>query len=337
MKKQLLIIGIIVLLLAVGLSGCTEPNQQDGPLDAKDTDSDGLTDKQEEALGTNVTNPDSDGDGVYDFFETDNGTAINTDGDEVIDVLDNDDDGDSMPTADEHPDDNGDGNPAGALDTDGDGIPDYLDDDDDDDGILTMVEEAYGATCGDDVDDDGLLNYRDTDSDNDSKLDSEEGTGDTDGDEVPDFLDFNDSDGPLGDLDDDGATNEEEGYSDPNPPDTDGDGTPDYLDPGTGGDSSTEQEKFIGSWHNVENDGEHWIFYSDGTQKYTLVVTDNHPGEPYVAWLWFDYTIDDGLLCQLAFSNYGGRPSCYGYEFSEDDTVVTLFDNGAVMLSLTKD
>lgn len=30
MKKQLLIVGITVLLLAVGLSGCTETNQQNG-------------------------------------------------------------------------------------------------------------------------------------------------------------------------------------------------------------------------------------------------------------------------------------------------------------------
>ena len=341
MKKYWLIIILAVLLCTVGLSGCFEEKKQNGgTITADDTDGDGLANEQEALLGTNASSPDSDGDGVNDFFETDDGNATDSDGDGVIDALDADDDGDSVPTADEHPGDNGDGNPSDALDTDGDGIPDYLDNDDDGDGILTVVEKAYSITYGDDIDGDGLSNYLDTDSDNDSKPDSLEGTGDSDGDGVPNFLDSNDTNGPLGDLDDDGATNEDEGYSDPIPPDTDDDGTPDYLDPGTGGSSGgpdAETEKFIGSWHNMEDETEHWIFYTDGTQKYTIVVTDNYPDEPYVAELWFDYTVSNGEMCQLAWSNYGGIPSCYPYEFSEGNTMLTLFDNGAMMLKLVKD
>jgi len=103
------------------------------------------------------------------------------------------------------------------------------------------------------------------------------------------------------------------------------------------GGSHPAQEKFIGSWHNVENEDEHWIFYENGTQKYTLVVTDNPPGEPYVAELWFDYTVNNSMLCQVAFSNYGGVPACYGYEFSENNTILSLFDNGMLMLRLMKD
>ncbi len=341
MKKYWLIIILAVLLCTVGLSGCFDQKKQNGgTITADDTDGDGLANEQEALLGTNASSPDSDGDGVYDFFETDDGNATDSDGDGVIDALDSDDDGDSVPTADEHPGDNGDGNPSDALDTDSDSIPNYLDDDDDGDGILTVSELAYGATYGYDVDGDGVLNYLDTDSDDDGKADSAEGTGDSDGDGIPTFLDSDDSDGPLGDLDDDGATNQEEGYNDTIPPDTNDDGTPDYLDPGTGGGSGgsdAETEKFIGSWHNLENEDEHWIFYSDGTQKLITVETDFFTGEPYTAELWFDFTVHDGLLCQLAWSNYGGTPTCYPYEFSEGNTALTLFDNGAMMLKLVKD
>lgn len=119
MKKQFMIIIITVLLCVAGLSGCFESNKKTDTVNPDDTDSDGLSNEREINLGTNVTNSDSDGDGVYDFFETDNGTAIDTDGDGIIDALDVDDDGDSIPTTQEHPDNNGDGNPVDALDTDG--------------------------------------------------------------------------------------------------------------------------------------------------------------------------------------------------------------------------
>jgi hypothetical protein len=338
MKKQLLIIIIAIILCISGISGCFEKKTQN--TNKNDIDGDGLTNEQETILGSNISNPDTDNDKIYDFFETNNSEAIDSDGDKIIDVLDNDDDNDSILTNNENPDPNNDGNPNDALDTDEDGISNYLDSDDDNDGILTIIEVTYSALYSDDVDEDGLLNYLDKDSDNDSKLDGEEGTGDIDGDGFPNFLDSNDSNGPLGDLDNDGLTNEEENYSDTNPPDIDGDGLPDYLDPDSDGGSSgsnSEQDKFIGSWHNIDNEGENWIFYKNNTQKFMLIVTDNPPGETYVAVLWFDYTIDNGTLCQLPFTSYGGVPSCYGYEFSENDKILTLFDEGTWMLSLGKD
>lgn len=76
---------------------------------------------------------DRDGDGNYKNDDTD--------GDGLADYIDEDDDGDNVPTADENPDPNGDGNLDDAQDTDGDGIPDYLDKDDDGDGVLTRDEE----------------------------------------------------------------------------------------------------------------------------------------------------------------------------------------------------
>ncbi|HEX9600343.1 MAG TPA: hypothetical protein VF985_02520, partial [Mariniflexile sp.] len=64
-----------------------------------------------------------------------------TDDDDIPDYLDDDDDGDNVPTRLENPDPNGDGDLSDAQDTDGDGIPDYLDKDDDGDGVLTRDEE----------------------------------------------------------------------------------------------------------------------------------------------------------------------------------------------------
>jgi len=340
MKKQVFIVSITILLCITGFSGCFEQSKKPNTTTPVDSDGDGLSDEQERILGTNTTSPDSDDDGVHDFFETENGTAIDADDDGVIDALDADDDGDSVPTALEHPDDNGDGNPSDALDTDGDSIPDYLDNDDDNDGIPTTIEVAYSRIYGDDVDNDGLLNYRDTDSDGDDKNDSVEGTGDSDGDGIPNFLDSNDNDGPLGDLDGDGVTNQAEGSSDPNPPDSDDDGTPDYLDPGSDGSSGglpPEQQKFIGSWHNIDVETEHWIFYENGTQKYTVVVTDNYPWEPFVAELRFNYTVNNSMLCQSVLIGGDSPPTCYPYEFSENDKVLTLFDNGEVMRVLRRD
>ena len=103
------------------------------------------------------------------------------------------------------------------------------------------------------------------------------------------------------------------------------------------GESSVEQERFLGSWYNEGNSNEHWIFYSNWTQKYTILITDNPPGEPYTAELWFDYSVNNSMFCQLAFSNYGGIPSCYGYEFSGNNLTLSIYDDGMLMVELTKD
>jgi hypothetical protein len=107
-------------------------------------------------------------------------------------------------------------------------------------------------------------------------------------------------------------------------------------DNGSGG-STTEQERFLGSWHNAANSNEHWIFYNNWTQKYTILINDNPYDEPFTAELWFDYTMNTSMFCQMPFIDYSGVPSCYGYEFSNNDQVLTLFDNGAAMVVLIKD
>ena len=61
----------------------------------KDTDMDGLTDAQEDALGTDPMDADSDDDGVIDGDEVDLGK--DTDGDGLINALDPDSDNDGLP------------------------------------------------------------------------------------------------------------------------------------------------------------------------------------------------------------------------------------------------
>lgn len=340
MKKQLVILGITILVGVCCMSGCFESEEKNHTIHPDDADGDGLSDEQEWVLGTNRTNPDSEGDGVFDFFETINGTAIDTDDDNIMDTFDDDDDGDSVLTADEHPDDNDDGNPSDAVDADADDVPDYLDTDDDNDSILTSIEETYSTLVGNDVDTDGLLNYQDTDSDNDTKPDQVEGTGDSDGDGVPNFLDANDNDGPFGDFDGDGVTNEEEGYSDLIPPDTDDDGISDYLDPDANGGSNgstTDQTRFIGSWYNQENDREQWIFYGNGSLKKTSLEFDDLTQEQYLFIIWALYEVNATKVCfkdQDAPINLTGI--CYDYEFSYNETLLIISVNGAVGLSLHK-
>ena len=137
-----------------------------------DSDSDGIVDLDELAIGTDPYDPDSDGDGLGDLTEVvDPQAPQNSDEDSLIDALDPDDDGDGVPTIDE--DLNGDGNPA-TDDSDGDSIPNYLDEDDDGDGLFTLDEDpnGNGLPGDDDTDGDGLANYLDVDSDGDSSGDA---------------------------------------------------------------------------------------------------------------------------------------------------------------------
>ena len=214
-----------------GIPDFLDVDDFDGP-DA-DPDEDGLTNAEEAVLGTDPQNPDTDGDSLDDGAEVgeDLETPVDTDDDGVIDALAADDDGDGIDTLDELTvDANGDGEPD--PDADDDEIPNYLDLDSDNDGIDDAVE-------GDgDADGDGVPNYVDLDSDGDGDSDEDEGTDDDDGDSIPNYLDPNDLDGPNGDLDGDGLTNNEEVLigTDPENPDTDGDGMDDGTEVEVGAD-----------------------------------------------------------------------------------------------------
>jgi uncharacterized protein YjbI with pentapeptide repeats len=223
----------------VGGGPPTVPFDQDGDgvVDGVDVDSDndGIPDEMEtatngvnSAVSTRVEIPadpdgdgipneldlDSDGDGLPDYYEAGGTNDSNSDGtsDNFVDA-DNDGFNDAQ-DADQ-------GGVALPLpDTDGDEVPDFLDKDSDNDSI-SDTNETSGCV---DANDDGILDNS-ADADNDGLADSvEPGTGtpcvilDTDGDGLPDHLDFNDLTTPG-----------------PSQPPVDGDGDDSDTDSGSGG------------------------------------------------------------------------------------------------------
>jgi len=123
----------------------TQDSDGDGIGDATDTDddNDGLSDSEEEALGTDPLDPDSDNDGVNDG-------------------------NDDFPSNDQE-----------TTDTDGDGIGNNSDTDDDNDGYSDQVENTEGTNPLDgfdrpaDDDNDGIPNRIDSDANGDGFEDNE--------------------------------------------------------------------------------------------------------------------------------------------------------------------
>ena len=171
---------------------------------------------------SNVTSPDSDGDGVPDLIEIANGT----DPADPNDFLDTD--GDGVPDFVELGQGTDPNNAASALDTDGDGLSDFSESggDKEGDGVGDEFESAITDTDGDGVKDD-----LDFDADGDGIVDASEGTGDSDGDGIPDFLDASTGvNSAGGDSDSDGISDAAECPVYPNCADSDGDLQPNYAD-----------------------------------------------------------------------------------------------------------
>lgn len=151
-----------------------------------------------------------------------------TDGDEIADIDDDDNDNDGIPDTVEQI----------GLNTDGDSFPDYLDVDSDNDGIPDYIEAGDNARQPVDTDGDGNPDYIDTDSNNDGILDSEVDADDDDRDGISNAIEGNgdyDQDGIINSLDIDTDNDTipdaiEVGANNGVPVDTDGDGIPDYLD-----------------------------------------------------------------------------------------------------------
>jgi gliding motility-associated-like protein len=186
----------------------------------RDSDGDGLTDNEEQALGTDPANPDTDGDGIGDKFDSeplDGDLNSDTDGDGIIDLLDPDDDNDGYDDLLEL-----------ELGTDGKN-PEEFPEDQDGDFLPDVKEEELGTDpTNPDTDGDGIPDGEDDfPLDPDSSLDSD-GDGiadkndpDDDNDGVPDSIDRfpldptesidTDSDG-IGDNAD--KDDDNDGYSD---------------------------------------------------------------------------------------------------------------------------
>jgi large repetitive protein len=227
-----------------------------------DTDFDYVDDGVEVVFGTDPTDEDSDDDTLLDGPEYGGGYApVDTDGDGLPDPLDDDDDGDWIPTAAELA--------VGGGDFDGDGLPNHLDLDDDDDTLATWREDPDddGDPRNDDTDSDGSANWVDADDDNDGLLTAlEVAVGashlsiDSDGDGVLDLAEWGpggsardtDADGApdLIDADDDNDNIDTllEGTGDP-----DGDGVPNYLDDDSDGDGKPDIAE--GSVNDTDLDG----------------------------------------------------------------------------------
>lgn len=206
--------------------------------DNADDDEDGVTYAQEKLYNANDCNPDSDGDTVLDNWEV----KQDTDRDALRDIVDTDDDGDGVPTAQER-------NPplGGNKDTDGDGKWDYVDADDDGDGLCTKAlatGNPLRSTCvgsedldgdgnplNDDLDRDGLTNFLDDDDDDDAiltRIEAQWGAdplkADTDGDGIDDGREWMDANYDHGY---DGGTDGGAGFD---PLDYDYDGIFDFKD-----------------------------------------------------------------------------------------------------------
>ena len=209
----------------------------DGRVDGfADADRDGLDDA---TARRPLPLPDSDGDDVPDYRDNDD-----NDSDGVLDASDLDDDNDGIPDSIE-----------GTADSDGDGVPDYHDLDSDNDGLLDLAESGIADPSRLDADSDGRIDsaftvgtngladvvetgpdsgsvaYTVSNADGDALDDYRD--RDSDGDGIPDTVE-----GGHDDPDGDGRV----GSGDPRvnvhgvaqasvrAPDSDGDGVPDYRD-----------------------------------------------------------------------------------------------------------
>ena len=211
-----------------------------------DTDGDGLTNAQEQTLGTDPTKADTDGDGKNDKTEVGANLAspTDTDGDGKIDalesvILDSDNDG----TVDELD--------ADLQDTDGDGLTDT------DEGLLG-TDPTKADTDGDGEDDKTEIGgniYSPKDTDGDGKNDAIESDDlDADNDGVVNELDADDT-SINNDTDGDGLDNISEKTlgTDPLKTDTDGDGEDDKTEVG----SNLQQPQ------DTDGDGKHDAIESD--------------------------------------------------------------------------
>ncbi len=275
-----------------------------------DSDGDGLTDREEIAIGTDPHNPDTDGDGISDGDEVKkyhtNPLKKDTDGDGLSDYqeifvthtdpLKADSDGDGLTDGDEvnvyhtdplNKDTDGDGLTDGEevmtyktdplkKDTDGDGLSDG-------DEVLKYHTNPLLA----DTDGDGLSDYDEVITYHTDPLKADtDGDGLSDGDEVNKY-----HTNPLvADSDGDGLNDYEEVmdyHTDPNNPDTDGDGLTDgdevkkyHTDPlkkdtdGDGLSDGDEVLKYHTNPNNPDTDG-------DGLSDYVeVMIKHTDPNNP---------------------------------------------------------
>ncbi len=242
-----------------------------------DSDNDGISDTLEALGPIDPSGNDADFDGIDDAFDnlgngpTGPGAAQNT-----IDPS-------TLPDADGDLNSGGDVDYRDSADSDGDGVIDDIDQDDDNDGILDITEFPGPNDPFGDADGDGFINLIDT-NDNGSAGDGSttdytdsNGDGipdvyDTDGDGIPNHLDLDsDNDGipdtveaqPTANFNAPGAIDPATGIpaigADTNgidtPESTDGDGIPDFIDLDSDDDGINDIEESGNAALDTDNDG----------------------------------------------------------------------------------
>ncbi|MGL5487509.1 MAG: inverse autotransporter beta domain-containing protein [Shewanella sp.] len=224
-----------------GIDDKTEVDNGSNPLDPndpvkdpnKDRDGDGLTNGEENQLGTDPDKKDTDDDGIDDKTEVDNGTNP-LDPNDPLDDPNGDRDGDGLNNGQE----NQLGTDPDKKDTDGDGIDDKTEVDN---GTNPLDPNDPISDPNGDRDGDGLTNGQE------NQLGTDPDKKDTDGDGIDDKTEVDNGTNPLdpqdpalndtvpdpnGDRDGEGLTNGQENQlgTDPDKKDTDGDGIDDKTE-----------------------------------------------------------------------------------------------------------
>ncbi|PWQ99002.1 OmpA family protein [Leucothrix arctica] len=224
------------IVVAAGANTPKEDDQQVAATDFIDQDNDAISDEDERSLGTDPSNDDSDSDGIKDNEElgTDLQNPTDTDGDGIINALDDDDDNDTLLSVDELKN----GTDPLSVDSDADGLDDPtevsgklgtdpMNPDSDADGISDGIEIGSNISQPIDTDNDGTIDALDSDDDDDG---------------LPTLLESKLSSDPLSvDSDGDGISDKEEVGKDLDQPmDTDGDGILDLVDDSNDTPSTTD-------------------------------------------------------------------------------------------------
>ncbi|MFM7019787.1 MAG: putative Ig domain-containing protein [Aquirufa sp.] len=182
---------------------------------------------------------DTDGDGAWDFLDTDSDNDCipdaveglnDLDHDGTLNFRDRDSDNDRIPDEVEAV------TCAKPIDSDGDGVRDFEDFDSDNDGMLDAFEAGSNGFKPQDFDQDGKPDYRDSDSDDDGISDLIEAGAkpsnpvDTDGDGSFDYQDLDSDNDTISDKIETSADTDLDGISDFRDLDSDGDSIPDAIE-----------------------------------------------------------------------------------------------------------